>query len=106
VFDAAATGDDAARRVVVREAERLGLAIAAATALLDPEAVIVTGGLGRNLEQMRATLEETLRRTSPAPVRILPSELDNLAIVRGATATAVPIAQRILFERRMRAPRR
>jgi predicted NBD/HSP70 family sugar kinase len=106
VFDAAAAGDEAAQRVVAREAERLGLAIAAMTALLDPEAVIVTGGLGRNLEQMRATLEETLRRTSPSRVRILPSELDNLAIVRGATATAVPIAQRILFERRMRATRR
>ena len=101
VFDAAAAGDRIAGQVVEREAQRLGLAIAAAVALLDPEAVIVTGGLGRNLEQMRAALERTLRETSPAPVRVLSSELDDLAVVRGATATAVPIAQRLLFERRM-----
>ena len=103
VFDAAADGEEIASQVVLREAERLGLAIAAAAALLDPEAVIVTGGLGRNLELMRAALEDTLRRVSPLIVRVLPSTLDNLAVVRGATATAVPIAQRILFERRMRA---
>ena len=57
-------------------------------ALLDPEAVIVTGGLGRNLELMGPALEETLRRTSPLGVRVLPSTLDNLAVIRGATAPA------------------
>lgn len=103
VFDAAAAGNEIASEVVFREAERLGLAIAAAVALLDPEAVIVTGGLGRNLELMRTALEETLRRTCPLSVRVLPSTLDNLAVIRGGTATAVPIAQKLLFERRMRA---
>jgi hypothetical protein len=38
---------------------------------------------------MRAVMEETLRRTCPGSVPILPSTLDNLAVVRGATATAV-----------------
>jgi predicted NBD/HSP70 family sugar kinase len=102
VFDLAAAGDPIAGQVVDREAERLGQAIAAAVALLDPQAVIISGGLGRNLEQMRPVLEETLRRTSPSQVPVLSSELDELAVVRGATATAVPIAQRLLFERRMR----
>jgi predicted NBD/HSP70 family sugar kinase len=101
VFDAAAAGNQTAMAVVRREAERLGLVVASAVALLDPEAVIVTGGLGRNLDLMRTALEDLLHRTTPTSVPILPSALDNLAVVRGATATAVPIAQRLLFEQRM-----
>src|SRR5262249_34575211 len=48
VFAAARRGETVALRVVAQEAERIALAIAAIVPVLDPELVILGGGIGRN----------------------------------------------------------
>lgn len=45
VFEAARSGDPAARAAVLREAQQLAFAVAVVAAVLDPDLVVLGGGL-------------------------------------------------------------
>ena len=81
VFDAARRGLPAARAAVDREADRLALVIAAVTTVLDPEAVIMGGGIGGELDLYREKLEARLQQLTPFPPRIEASELGEDAVL-------------------------
>ena len=66
IFDAARDGSAPAERTVATVARRIALAIAAVVAVVDPELVILGGGVGRNGD----LLLEPVRRSSG---RCLPS---------------------------------
>ena len=98
VFAAAGRGDRAARAVMRREAERIALAIAAVAPVLDPEVVILGGGIGGNpglLEPAAARLREI----SPFRPRLAISQLGDDAVLHGAVSTALGAAQEQLFTR-------
>ena len=87
VFDRAAAGDEAARAAIDEEARLIALAVVAITAVLDPEAVILGGGIGA-----RAELVEPVRRWVAAlsvdgPL-IKTSRLGDRAGLLGAVAVA------------------
>lgn len=99
VFAAARRGDPTARRVVETVAERIALAVAAVVPVLDPELVVLGGGIGRNGDLLLEPVERELRALSPFAPRIEASALGSEATVLGAIAAAREAAQDLLFER-------
>ena len=75
VFDEARRGDRKARRVVAAEAHRIALAIAAVASVLDPELVILGGGIGGNGDLLLEPVERELATLSPFRPRIEVSTL-------------------------------
>ena len=99
VFDAARRGDAAAADVVAVVARRIALAVAAIVPVVDPELVILGGGVGRNGDLLLAPLKQELRALSPFTPRIEVSALGADAELHGAVSMALDAAQDRLFER-------
>jgi predicted NBD/HSP70 family sugar kinase len=100
VFEAAARGEKAALEVVHLEAEELARAVAAVTAVIDPELIVLGGGIGGNGALLIKPMEKRLRSLLrvPAP-KIVISALGDDAVVLGALATALATARDQVFER-------
>jgi predicted NBD/HSP70 family sugar kinase len=99
VFAAARRGDETACAVVAEEARRLAYVIAAVVPVLDPELVVLGGGVGANGDLLLGPVERHLRELSPFSVRLAVSELGEEAVLAGAVATALEAAQDRLFSR-------
>jgi predicted NBD/HSP70 family sugar kinase len=99
IFNSARRGHVVASRVVQVEAERLALAIATVTPVLDPELVILGGGIGRNGDLLLEPIERELRQLLPFRPRVAVSALGEDAVLRGAVATALDVARDRVFTR-------
>jgi predicted NBD/HSP70 family sugar kinase len=99
IFIAARRGNATAARVVQAEAALLSLAIATVTPVLDPELVILGGGIGRNGDLLVEPIERELRQLLPFRPRVAVSALGEDAVLRGAVATALEIARDHVFAR-------
>ena len=99
VFASARKGDERALAVVEVVARRLALAIAAIVPVVDPELVILGGGIGRNGDLLLVPVEQELRALSPFRPRIEISELGEGAELQGAVSMALEAAQDRLFAR-------
>jgi glucokinase len=85
----ASSGDGLARRVWEEAVESLGVAIKNYSVLLDPEGVIVGGGVARAGSRLFNPLEQSLARHLPPFARrplLLPAALGQEAGCRGAAA--------------------
>jgi predicted NBD/HSP70 family sugar kinase len=85
VFAAATAGDDRARVIVAREAVVVALALASVVAVVDPELIVLGGGIGRApgfAEEVHARLAEL----SPIVPEVRPSALGEDAVVDGCLA--------------------
>jgi predicted NBD/HSP70 family sugar kinase len=102
VIAAARRGDPIARRVVALEAERIAVGLAAIVPIVDPELVILGGGIGRNGDLLLEPVTRSLREMSPFPVRVEVSPLGEEAAVLGAVWMALQAAQELLFTRTSR----
>ncbi|MER5638905.1 ROK family protein [Kitasatospora sp. NPDC002227] len=100
VFDAARGGEETARQVVAEEAERLGYALAVVCSVLDPDLVVLGGGLGASADLLLELVEKALHRLSPLRPRLAASELGEDVVLLGALATALETARPEVFERR------
>ncbi|GAA0599467.1 ROK family protein [Kutzneria viridogrisea] len=100
VFALARAGDAGALAVVEQEARRLAFLVASVSAVIDPELVVLGGGIGANTELLTGPMEQALRRIGPLFPRIVPGELGEDAVLTGAIATALRAAQEIVFDRR------
>ena len=100
VFAAARAGDALALATVEREADRLALVVGAVAAILDPEFILLGGGVGGNIDLLRPRVEEQLALLSPLTTRIAEGELGKDAVVLGAIATALDTARDVVFEER------
>ena len=106
VYDAARDGDPIAVQAVRYEAGTLTRALASVVAVLDPELIVIGGGLASHgedvlLDVVREQLE-TMTPLSPPPIR--PSALGAEAIVLGALAVGLSTAREIVFEGAVAAP--
>ena len=99
IFVAARRGNRIASRVVDAEASMLSLAIATVTPVLDPELVILGGGIGRNGDLLIEPIERELRQLLPFRPAVAVSALGDDAVVRGAVATALEVARDRVFTR-------
>jgi predicted NBD/HSP70 family sugar kinase len=82
------------------EGARIGIAITAISAIADPEVVVLTGGVGHNLDLLRASIERQLAALSPLAPRVERSELGEDAALLGALATALDHARTSVFDAR------
>ena len=98
VFAMAGRGDPVALRVVETEARRIALGLAVVSAVTDLELVILGGGIGGNAELLLDPIERELRALSPLRPRLAASALGDDAVLHGAVATALEIAQDRLFD--------
>jgi predicted NBD/HSP70 family sugar kinase len=98
IFDAAQQGDRKALAVVEQEGYRLALAIAAITAVLDPELVVLGGGIGQRSELLLPPLERRLRQLTPLTPRIVASKLGDDHVLLGSIATALEVAHNLVFQ--------
>lgn len=96
VFAAAAADDVAAKAVILDVALQLARAIAALSAVIAPELVILGGSIGARPEIVDATRSE-LARCFPFPVRIEPSRLGDHAALSGAVAIGLTELHTTLF---------
>jgi predicted NBD/HSP70 family sugar kinase len=87
--------------VIEREGQHLALAVAAVAAILDPELIVLGGGIGHNVDLLRGPLERRLHEITPLRPRIIASELGEDAILLGAIATALSVALDLVFQQRM-----
>ena len=96
VFELAAQGDATARSVVDHVAARLGAAIATVSAILDPELVVLGGGIGSSpllLSPVRGAAASLV----PITARIETSQLGDRAALQGAVAMALNTARTSLL---------
>jgi len=99
VFAEARGGNAKARRVVAQEADRIALAVAAIAAVVDPELVILGGGIGANGDLLLEPVEDRLRELSPFHPRLEVSVLREEAALHGAVWMALQAAQDRLFRK-------
>lgn len=102
VFRLAHEGDERALHAVHEEAGRLAFVIAAVAAVIDPELVVLGGGVGTNTDLLKHPIEKILSRTTPLAPRIVRSELSEDAVLTGAITTALRTAQDVVFDRMTR----
>ena len=94
VIEAARAGDALARHVVDELLDQVALAVIAFATVVDPELVILDGGLGRALEPYVEALDARVEPRVPAAPRIVASRLGKDATVTGAVAAALELARR------------
>jgi predicted NBD/HSP70 family sugar kinase len=85
VFAAAAAGDGPAREVVTREAVIVARALAAIVTVVDPELIVLGGGIGR-APGFAEEVAAHLTRLSPVVPEVRPSALGDDAVVDGCLA--------------------
>ncbi len=88
VFELAAAGDPVARAVVDNVASLLGAAIATVCAILDPELIVLGGGIGANPLLLRP-VRGAAAALVPITARIETSLLGDRAALQGAMAVAL-----------------
>ncbi|HHY47330.1 MAG TPA: ROK family protein [Firmicutes bacterium] len=99
IFAMAEKGDPVAGQVIARTVSYLSLALANLVAVLNPEKVILGGGVGLALYTRKEALMEFLRRHVPFPPEIVHAQLGSDASVFGAVAVALERATMSLEER-------
>ncbi|MER0449553.1 ROK family transcriptional regulator [Streptomyces sp. Edi4] len=100
VFDAARAGTRPAVAAVQLEGERIAHTVAVVAAVLDPDLVVLGGGVGRGADLLLRPVRETLRTLTPLRPKVAPSSLGEDAVLLGAVATALGTARDVAFERR------
>ncbi|HEX6551353.1 MAG TPA: ROK family transcriptional regulator [Ktedonobacteraceae bacterium] len=98
IFDTAQRGDSKALVVVEQEGYRLALAIAAVTAVLDPELIVLGGRIGQRGELLLPPLERRLQQLTPLRPRIVVSKLGEDSVLLGSIATALEVAHNLVFQ--------
>jgi predicted NBD/HSP70 family sugar kinase len=86
-------------RVVSDLAKRISLAVAAVASVVDPELVILGGGIGSNGDLLLERVEREVAQLSPFRPRIEVSVLREDATLNGAVLMALQAAQDRLFDR-------
>lgn len=84
VFDAARKGEDWAWIVINETVDALSIAIANLVALLDPELVVIGGGVSRSADLLIEPIQSRIAKALPNPVKLVVSNLGLQATVMGA----------------------
>lgn len=92
VFSLARKGDPLAREVVEVEARLLARAVSTIAAVVDPEMVVLGGGVGHNGDLLLEPIERELASITPLSMRVVTSALGTDAVLHGAVGTAVSAA--------------
>jgi predicted NBD/HSP70 family sugar kinase len=89
VFEAAREGDALARGIVTETVDYLAEAVANVACTLNPEMIVLGGGLTRSDDLLLEPIRERVARVVPFMPRIVLAELGDDAVLRGAIALAI-----------------
>jgi predicted NBD/HSP70 family sugar kinase len=103
VFQLAGSGRAEALTAVARQARQLGLAVASIAAFLDPEAIVLGGRIGQNLDLLEPGITAALREVTPMRPMLVAGELGEEAVVRGAVVRGTALAREAVFAQRLTA---
>ncbi len=92
VFEADARGEPAAKEAINLFAERLGWLVADVVAIIDPEVVVIGGGISRSFDRLAEGVTSRLRSIVAMPPPIVASSLGPGAVVSGAIDAALGLA--------------
>jgi len=99
VFAAAAKGDERARAVVAREAALVAKALASIIAVVDPELIVLGGGIG-GAAGFATEVARSLEQVAPFVPELRVSALGEDAVVQGCLAAGTELAwERVLQSR-------
>jgi len=98
IIKAAKDGDALGRAVIEQEAERIALYIAAISAIVDVELVVLTGGIGRQSDFFIDPIRKLVNEILPFPPRIEVSTLGESGILIGALQIATAQARDLVFQ--------
>ena len=88
LFSRAANGEQPAMELVEEESQRIAAITASICAIVDPEAIILTGGVGANTALV-ARVSELINELAPFPPIVIRSALGERASLVGALAVGV-----------------
>jgi predicted NBD/HSP70 family sugar kinase len=91
VFEAAAAGDERAAAVVAAEAELVARVLCCVVTIVDPELIVLGGGVGQ-APGFAAAVTRELERIAPVLPEVRVSALGSEAVVRGALAAGAELA--------------
>ena len=91
VFEAAAAGDERAAAIVADEAELVARAVCAIVTVVDPELVVLGGGIGQ-APGFAAAVTTELRKLAPVMPDVRVSALGTEAVVDGCLASGAELA--------------
>jgi predicted NBD/HSP70 family sugar kinase len=100
VFDLARAGDKAAMQAVWEEAARLAFLVSSVVAVVDPELVVLGGGVGTSTDLLVGPLQEALARTTPLTPTIVAGHLGEDAVLTGAITIGLRHARETVMDRR------
>ena len=92
LFSRAASGEQPAMDLVEEESRRIAAIAASICAIIDPETIILTGGVGANTALV-ARVDQLINELAPFPPAVIRSALGERASLVGALAVAVRSAQ-------------
>ncbi len=104
VFALATDGNKKAKQVVDVVAELVGQTVTVLTSLFDPQLIVVTGGVGMNLDALQPKISATVRSLSPFDPTIVAGSLGDAAVLFGGIAVGLPVARNRLFTERTSRP--
>jgi predicted NBD/HSP70 family sugar kinase len=102
LFAAARGGDPLGRAVALETARRIATCVAAMTAVLDLELVLLGGGIGANADLLLPDVRAALAQLVPAPPRVEAATLGERAVATGAVAVGLELAVERVIERMLR----
>src|SRR5262245_8951597 len=100
VFAAARVGDQLRRQGVDEEARRIAMHVAPIAAVSDVALVVLGGGIGVNGDLLLDPIRELLNDWLPFPPRVEVSGIGDAAVLTGALAVGLGIAQESVFANR------
>jgi predicted NBD/HSP70 family sugar kinase len=96
VIELAGAGDPDATAVIDEAVVSLGDLVVSVGALLDPEVIVLGGGLARGIPHLVPALTARLEASLPFPPRAVLSALGEDAVARGAGSLALTLGQRLV----------
>jgi predicted NBD/HSP70 family sugar kinase len=101
VFSMARRGVPEALAAVAIQARQLAMAAASIAAFLDPQAIVMGGRIGQNLDLLEPPMTAALREVTPMRPVLVAGELGEEAVVRGAVVRGTSLAREAVFAQRL-----
>jgi predicted NBD/HSP70 family sugar kinase len=98
ILKAAKDGDALGRAVIEKEAERIAIYVAAISAIVDVELVVLSGGIGRQADFFIDPIRKLVNEILPFPPKIKVSTLGESGILVGALQIATAQARDLVFQ--------
>ena len=104
VFAAAASGDAVATGILDRLADRMARVVGTVATLLNPELVVIGGGVAQSADVLLASITERLEDFTATPARVAVSPLGDSIVTVGAVRCALDYVEKNSLDLELPAP--